>query len=270
MPTKLKSQNNIADRIVPISEATNNVTALVYGKSGTGKTEFGSTFPTPILHIDIKEKGTDTIMGKSGIKTVRLENWQDAEDVYWYLHDERPSFQSIILDQCTGLQYLGMDDIRKKKKKSNTELFTRQMWGQLSGALKTHLEQYKDLSEYYNICFLAHERAFDSGSDEDEEVLDPNIGARMMPSVGSFLAGACDVIGQTFIREEYQKDDKGKDKRVVQYCMKLGPHAFYTTKIRRPRVFGPPPDYIVDPSYQKLRDVMSGKDSVKKRPIRRK
>jgi RecA/RadA recombinase len=38
---------SILDKIQPVSELETNLVMLVYGRSGTGKTHFGSTFPRP-------------------------------------------------------------------------------------------------------------------------------------------------------------------------------------------------------------------------------
>ncbi len=58
---------------------------LLYGRSGTGKTTIASTFPKPLLHIDVKEKGWDSISNVPGIKLARLETWEQFEEIYWYL-----------------------------------------------------------------------------------------------------------------------------------------------------------------------------------------
>ena len=46
--------------------------------------------------------------------------------------------------------------------------------------------------------------------------------------------------------------------------MRTGPHAFYSTKIRRPVNAGPLPESIKNPTYQLVRDLADGKSAVKK------
>jgi hypothetical protein len=77
-----------------------------------------------------------------------------------------------------------------------------------------------------------------------------------MPSVASFLNGAVKIIGNTYIRERHEIKDKRK-VRSVEYGMRLGPHAYYTTKVRSP-VGVAVPDAIVDPTYEKLLAIMRG------------
>ena len=84
-----------------------------------------------------------------------------------------------------------------------------------------------------------------------------------MPSVGSFLDGAADFIGQTFIRafNEKVKTSTGiRKERRVDYCMRVGPHPTYNTKIRRPASAGPLPPFITNPSYRKLVALENGEE----------
>ena len=252
------SGSNFAKGIVPVDQVMDNLVFLVYGRSGSGKTHFSSTFPKPILVIDVNEKGTDTIKGTSGIDLKRIKTWDEFEDGFWFLR-EGTKYKTIVVDQITNLQDFGMDEIRRRSKKTSQELFTRKNWGSLSGLLKEWISNYRGLSDQYNICLIAHQRTFDSGEEEMDEALDPSVGARVMPSVGSFLDGNVDAIGNTFIREGMIKKRGGKKEKHVDYCMRIGPHAFYSTKIRRPSSAGPLPDFISDPSYAKVMNLISGK-----------
>lgn len=258
----------IMKKIHPVHEAENNLVMLVYGRSGTGKTEFGSTFPKPVLFIDVNERGTETIAHKKDIDLIRVTDWTEFEDLYWYLTEEKTKYKSVVVDQITNLQDLGMKNVMEQMHKKEGELFSKRNWGQLSGQLKTIISNYRELSEKYNVCFIAHERTFDAG-DEEEDALEPSVGARVMPSVGSFLDGAVDAIGSTFIRERHTREEGQKErKRQVDYCMRIGPHAFYSTKVRRPVEAGPLPELIVNPSYQQILDLTSGK-GIRKTNVKR-
>ena len=250
-----------------MGEEHQNQVMLVYGRSGTGKTQFGSTFPKPILFLDIKERGLDTIRNQADIDVLRVETWEDFDDAYWYLADGT-DYATIVIDQITNLQDLGMSEIRDRAKKTSNELFTKKNWGELSGLLKTAVSNYRGLSDQYNICFIAHERIFGGGEEEDE-ALEPSVGARVMPSVGSFIDGAVDAIGSTYIKESFT--GKGsKKERHVDYCMRIGPHAFYSTKVRRPVDAGPLPDFVVDPTFTKITNLIAGKPLPAKKKVTKK
>ena len=250
-----------------MGEAHQNQVLLVYGRSGTGKTQFMSTLPRPILFLDINEKGLDTIRGEKDIDVLRCETWDDFDDIFWAL-DDGLEYASVVIDQITNLQDLGMAEIRDRAKKTSSELFTKKNWGELSGLLKTAISNYRGLSDRYNIGFIAHERTF-GGGDEEDDALEPSVGARVMPSVGSFIDGAVDVIGSTYIKESFT--GKGsKKERHVDYCMRIGPHAFYSTKVRRPVDAGPLPDFVVDPTFTKITNLIAGKPTRAKKKVTKK
>jgi hypothetical protein len=78
-----------------------------------------------------------------------------------------------------------------------------------------------------------------------------------MSSVASFVNGAVSVIGNTFIREDHNKKAKTTN---YKYCMRVGPHAYYATKIRRPVSAGPPPSVLVNPTFDKIFTLTAGGD----------
>lgn len=249
--------------IQPVGEVAEHHVALAYGKAGTGKTHFASTFPRPILVVDIDdEKGTKTIKEEDDIDIAKVKSQEDIEELYYWLK-EGTKYKTIVLDQITGLQNIFVQDVRDRRNLKKHDLLTRKNWGEISGNMKTWLSHYRGLGDEYNVVFLAHERAFGGEEEADDNQIDPNVGARVMPSVGSFVDGACDFIGQTFIRAftEKVKTPKGlKKERRTQYCMRVGPHPTYNTKIRRPASAGPLPAYVVNPTYRKLVALEDGED----------
>lgn len=260
---------SILDKIKPVTELKTNLVMMVYGRSGTGKTHFGSTFPKPILFIDTNERGTETIAQEDDIDVVRVTEWSEMDELYWALLDKTTDVQyaSIVVDQVSNLQDIGMAEVLRKGRKGRDETFTQRNWGQLSGMLKQWITDFRDLSDDYNLLLIAHERV-DDGGDDDEEAIEPSIGARVMPSVSSFLDGAVDSIGSTFIKERWETEDK-EEVRHVDYCMRIGPHAFYSTKIRRPVSAGPIPELIVNPTFKKIRDLTTGKQKPRRKKVRR-
>ena len=255
---------SILDKIQPVTHLKTNLVMMVYGRSGVGKTHFGSTFPRPILFIDTNERGTETIAAEEDIDVVRVTEWAEIEELYWGLlnRETETEYKSIVIDQVTNLQDIGMHEVLRRSRKGRDEVFSQRNWGQLSGMLKQFISDFRDLSDHYNLLLIAHERVFEGGDDEDEAI-EPSIGARVMPSVGSFLDGAVDAIGSMFIKERWETEDK-KEVRHVDYCMRIGPHAFYSTKIRRPVSAGPIPELIVNPTFKKIRDLTAGKQPRRK------
>jgi hypothetical protein len=265
---KKEAVESVLDRIKPVTELKTNLVMMVYGRSGTGKTHFGSTFPRPIIFIDTNERGTETIALEEDIDVVRVTEWGEMDELYWALLDKTlpTEYASIVIDQVSNLQDIGMAEVLRKSRKGRDETFTQRNWGQLSGMLKQWISDFRDLSDDYNLLMIAHERINEAG-DEEEETIEPSIGARVMPSVSAFLDGAVDSIGSTFIKERWETEGK-EEVRHVDYCMRIGPHAFYSTKIRRPVSAGPIPELIVNPTFKKIKDLVTGKPKRKK--LRRK
>jgi hypothetical protein len=266
---RVAKKKSILDQIQSVSELETNLVMLVYGRSGTGKTHFGSTFPKPCLFIDTNERGTETIKQVEDVDVVRVTEWAQLDELYWGLVNKETDveYASIVIDQITNLQDLGMAEVLRKSRKGRDETFTQRNWGQLSGMLKQTISDWRELADQYNLLFIAHERIDEPGDDEEESI-EPTIGARVMPSVGSFLDGAVDSIGSTYIKERWETEDK-EEVRHVDYCMRLGPHAFYSTKIRRPVSAGPIPEFIVDATYDKIRGLIAGKTTKRKKPRRK-
>ncbi len=262
---KAAKPTSILDRIQPVAELESNLVMMVYGRSGTGKTHFGSTFPKPILFIDTNERGTETIKQEEDVDVVRVTEWDQLDELYWGLlnRETNVQYESIVIDQVTNLQDIGMAEVLRRSRKGRDETFSQRNWGQLSGMLKQTITDWRELADQYNILFIAHERV-DTPGDEDDEAIVPSIGARVMPSVGSFLDGAVDAIGSTYISERWETEEK-KEVRHVDYCMRLGPHAFYSTKIRRPVSAGPIPEFIVDATYTKIRSLIAGEKPKRRR-----
>lgn len=261
---------SIKDMIQPVGQTEVPMCILLYGKAGTGKTAVSSTFPKPMLVVDIQERGTETIMGIDGIDVIKVDDWDTLEQVYWYIESEGyKKYKTISLDQITSLQSLRMNKIRKDTEMNATDTFTKRDWGIISGDLQTWLLNFRNLRDKgMNVLFLAHERA-NSNDDAVEDQIDPSIGPRVMPSVASFINGATSQIGNCFIRETF--DGTGKDKvRSVQYCMRVGPHSYYVTKIRKPLQSDLViPDIIINPTYDKLMAVSRGVKPAPKKSVKR-
>lgn len=242
--------------ITPVAELPSLLAALIYGRSGTGKTTFLSTFPKPLLLLDIREKGTDSVANVQGVEVAKIEDFQQLIDVYWYLQKGRHKYKSVGIDQVTAMQDQAIAHAMRDSNKDPNGIIAKRDWGNAAGLMKQWLTSYRDLIECgMNVAFLGHDRTRDI-EDGDDDQLEPLVNVRVMPSVASHLNAMVKVIGNTFIRETFTVENKRR-VRHVDYCMRVGPHAFYTTKVRSP-VGVSAPDIIVDPSYDKMVAVMKG------------
>jgi hypothetical protein len=258
-----QDRDSVISRIAPVGEHPEFYTFLFYGRAKTGKTLLTTTFPKPMLLIDVKDKGANTARGIPGIDSVSINHWDEYEELYHHLVKKGAKYKTISTDPTTELQRLAMDAVRAEKGKGETDVLAQRDWGQIGGKMTTWLGHYRDLVEKNHfIVFTAHERT-STTEDSSLDQLDPVVGPQLSPSVGGFLCGAVDAIGHTFIREKKSKKEDGTKTRQVQYCLRIGPHAYYTTGIRRPREFTPP-DVIVNPTFGKLMAITRGEEFVRK------
>lgn len=271
MPKKKTKKPSLKSRIHKVAELPLKVTALFYGRSGSGKTTLAGTFPGRKLFMDIGEKGTDSVSNIKNTDVLNVESWDDIEDYYWGLESGELKYDTVIIDSVHALQDLAITRVKTQNNKKPEEQTTMRDYGMAAGLLKTWIINYRDLQDIgIEIVFIAHERV-NSEDVEDDEILMPEVGPRMMPSVASTLNGAVNVIGHTYIKESITKSKKlgGKLKREVSYCLRLGPHGCYTTKIRSPKD-REVPDFITNPDYDKLVEIITGSSTKSAKTTKRK
>lgn len=258
----------------PVSEVKRKTTAALYGRSGTGKTTLASTWPKPILYLNILDDGDDSIKDVEDMDVVDITTSEELrEQILWLAKKANRGklpYKTVILDTMTQLQGILVSEmgvnkkLNAKKRAGDFGTLTKQDWGQIAGDLKAVIMDIRALP--VNSVFIAQERVFNAGDEEDDGVdqLAPEVGTKLMPSVNKDLCASVNIIGNTFIRIKVtQKKIEGKKKteRVIkkQFCLRLGPNEVYTTKIRKPKGIEAP-DYIIDPSYRKIMDIVKGRE----------
>lgn len=243
----------IIKKITGVQELDNYVSMITYGRSGTGKTTFASTWPKPMLLLDIKDDGTDSIKDIEGVDVLTIDNWDDFERIYWFLKSGDHEYKSIHIDTVTQLQDKCKDHVTK-----GARMVTQNQWGEIAGMMGTWVMNYRDLTEEkIHVHFIAQDRLTESDTDEEEDnQIDPIVGPRLMPSLASKVNAAVKVIGNTYISEVVSKEDNKMSKADV-FRMRLGPHAYYITKIRKPKK-AKMPSYIDDPTFDTIMDIMQG------------
>ena len=253
----------------PISEVSRHKSFAFYGKSGSGKTTLACTFPKPVLLIDVNDEGTDSV---SDLPDVDLEVWDitefdEIEDVYWWLKANAKKFKTVIIDTVTMLQtklveeVAGAEKLQKKNKVAGDwGTMTKQDWGRVAAKMKIWITRFRNLP--MNVIFIAQERTFNITDDEDDiGLLDPEVGPALSPSVKSHLNAAVTMIANTYVRrtEKREKDAKGRLKttKKYEYCLGVGPSDIFTRKVRKPRKVKLP-DAVVDPDYEDLIAIIEG------------
>lgn len=258
----------------PVGEVKRNSSAALYGRSGSGKTTLAATWPKPILYLNIRDNGEESISDVEGIDVIDIESSDDLLETLLWLHKRASKgklvYKTVILDTMSQLQTLLVEEmgankkIPKGKRAGDFGVFSRQDWGKISGDLIKVIMDIRALP--VNSVFIAQERVFNSGDEEDDGVdqLAPEVGTKLMPSVNKDLCASVNIVGNTFIRIKVTKKkdpDTRKISKIIkkQFCLRLGPNEVYTTKIRKPKGIEAP-DYIVDPTFRKIMDIVKGRE----------
>lgn len=251
--------SNIERRIMAVAKVDEGVKAAFYGGSGTGKTTLSCSFPGPALLLDINDKGSDSVSDVKNLKVLNCETWDDYEQAYWYLKKKPGLYETVITDTITELQDLALRRVLEDSNREPGSLLTKKDWGEVSSMMKTVITNFRNLD--MNVVFNAQDRIFNGGDelDDDDGQIKPEVGPRLMPSVATHLCASVSIVGNTFIREKIRRI-KNKDKKIVEekdmkYCLRIGPHAYYTTKVRKPKAIEVPA-FIVDPTYNKLVEIL--------------
>ncbi len=261
-----KKKSKLDSMIVKPKDIESNLRVCLYGPSGSGKTTLAATFPKPILLVDIKEKTESVVRNIKNLDILRLEKANELDELYWLLEKEPTRYKTIIIDTITKFQDLVVDGILERKNqnvdsKDEWKPMHQQDWGKLSSEMKVNILNFCDLP--MNVVFIAQDRentieqpAID---DVDGEVLSyAEVGPACVPSVAKTLNASVEILGTTFILEKVKrvrKKVKGKLKlektRETQYCLRVGPHAVFRSKVRAPKELEIP-SYITDPTFDKL------------------
>jgi len=238
----------VSSRIKRTSEFAHNQNILVYGIPGARKTRFCATAPN-VLILDINEEGTDSVRRDPNPHAIRVYNWEDFLDIYWFAHSGDHEFKTFAIDGVTGLQGLCMGFVLGERHdldaSRDPDMPSRQAWGKVGKLMRDQITNWRNLP--YNTIFTATERSRDldeEGGDDDEVAR--QIGPNVSPSIGSALQQAVGTIGRMVKREVIVKNKKTEvTRREVRSRMVVGDSPRYISKDRN-GVFG---EYIDAPNF---------------------
>lgn len=238
------------DAAVDIGQLTRGELWVVYGKSGSGKTWFLSTFPKPILYLQFGDDGYSTIQEEKGIKIITVKDQSHLETL---LKDARKDnkYKTIAVDTFSLIVNEWIDENAVQKNKR----VTQQMWGDLKTDTEKLIKMSKTLSQNHIVVLTCHESTDSIEGMEDE--ITPDVRPSVSKGARTYLESMANFgIHMTVIEKEVE-DKNGVPQMVARHATHLSPNPYYWTKIQKSANIKVP-KMVINPSYDKIIKLMKG------------
>lgn len=236
---------SILNTAVDISEVSSGKLVVLYGKSASGKTKVGSTFPKPMLYVKIGDDGVNTIKRVSGISIVEPRTTAELKQVFEELEKDK-TYKSVFVDTFSLLvnEWKNENVIQKGKK------MTQQLWGDLLTETEELIRLAHKLSKKKWVILSGHE-ATDSIEGMEDELL-PDVRISISKGARTYIEGMANFgIHTVKIQKESVDKTTGEVKEVVKYAADIGPNPYYWTKFQiDPKI--KLPNRMINPSYEKI------------------
>jgi phage nucleotide-binding protein len=238
----------VEKRIKRASKAPRRQRFLIYGEPGTRKTRLAASAPEPLI-IDVNDQGQDSVRNDLDPRYYWLDNWNDLNDVYWYLQSGNHDFQTVVIDHVTNLQNICMNfvlgDEASRDASRDPDMPTRQAWGKVGQLMKTQIINFRNLP--MNVIFLAHVRSNEVEAEDDETYI--KLTPEVSPQVQKVLTGSVGTIGLMTKKEVWVRNKgKGTKRREVRTRLMFADSERYVSKDRN-HVFG---EYIDAPDMSEM------------------
>ena len=244
------------DKAVDIGDLGQRNLWIIYGKSGSGKTEVLSTFPKPLLYLQIGDDGSNTIKGKEGIKAIKVKDLAQLKEILIEARTNK-AYATVALDMFSMVvnEWIDANAVQKKKR------MTQQMWGDIKTDTDELTKLTHILSETKIVVLTCHEvsDSFEGMEDEIAPDIRPNVGKGSR----TYLEGMANYgIHTTIIMKDKEQPD-GSTQQEPVYAAHLGANPFYWVKTQKPSEIKLP-KIVLNPTYSKIMRLLSGETKVKK------
>jgi len=240
----------ILDSAIPISEVKHGSLWVIYGKSGSGKTNLISTFPKPLLYLQIGDDGTKTIKPSDDIMVIPITKPEQLVTLAEELEND-DYYKTIVLDTFSLVvnEWIDQEAVQKNKK------VTIQMWGDLKTDTEKYIRLFQKLSKYKIVALTCHEVSESFEGMEDEIM--PDIRPSVSKGARTYLEGMSNYgIHCTVIQKEREQPD-GSTKTVDVHAIHLAPNPYYWVKTQKPASIKLP-TLVINPTYNKIIKLIRG------------
>ena len=210
--------HTVADRMAYIN-------LLIYGDPGVGKTVTAASADEvpemrPVLFIDV-EGGTFSIRERyPDVKVVRIETWDQMQDVYDALLKGDHGYRTVVLDSLTEIQKFSMYNIMDftvaKDPDRDPDIPSMREWGKNIEQIRKLVRAFRDIPMH--TIFTALEKS-DKDGKTGKVKTKPSLSGKLANEVAGFL----DIVGYQYTK--VQEDE-------LRRFLLTGSHEQYVAKDR--------------------------------------
>lgn len=236
-------QISVLDKVVNIAELGQRKLWVIWGKSNSGKTWLSSTFPKPLLYVQIGDDGANTIAGVEGIDALRIQTIEELKTLCRELVKDK-KYKTIVFDTFSMV----VNEWTDEKVISKNKKMTQQNWGDLKTEQEEIIKLTHKLATKRHVVLTCHESMDAIEGLEDE--ITPDVRPSVSKGARTYLEGMANYgIHTTRISKEVTKGNT--TKIIVRYAADIGPNPYYWTKLQiDPSI--QVPDRIINPSFEKI------------------
>lgn len=241
---------NYLKEAIDIKELGQRNLWVLYGKSGTGKTHILSTFPKPMLYLQIGDDGSNTINDVEGIKAIRVKDLEHLKNLYLELRLDK-TYKTVATDTFSMVvnEWMSINAVQKNKK------VTQQMWGDLKTDTEELIKLIHMLSNYKIMVLTCHEVIDTIEGLEDE--ITPDVRPCVSKGARTYLEGMANYGIHTTVLNKDKELPDGTTKTVTVYGAHLASNPYYWVKTQKPASVKLP-KIALNPTYDKIIKLLEG------------
>lgn len=238
------------DKAVDIGDLGQRNLWVIYGKSGSGKTEVLSTFPKPILYLQVGDDGSNTIKDKEGIKAIQIKGLPHLKEILVEAKTDK-IYKTVAIDMFSMVvnEWIDANAVKKNKK------MTQQMWGDILTETNELVKLAHLIAEDKAVVLTCHEVS-DTFEGMEEEIA-PDIRPNVSKGARTYLEGMANFGIHTVV---LMKDKEQPDGTTIQepvYACNLGANPYYWVKTQKPANIKLP-KLVKNPTYNKIMKLLKG------------
>jgi len=239
---------SLLDSVVDIKDLGQRNLWVLYGKSNSGKTYVASTFPKPMLYVQIGDDGSNTIAHVEGISAISIETVENFKALAKELLKDK-KYKTIVVDTFSMV----VNEWTQQNVTTKGKKMTQQLWGDLKTEQEGIIKDMHRLAKKHIVVLTCHESTDTIEGMEDE--ISPDVRPSVSKGARTYLEGMANYgIHTTKIVKEVIKGNSTKE--VVKYAADIGPNPYYWTKLQiDPSI--KVPARIINPTYDKLMEIIS-------------